>query len=195
MKKSILFTLVLAILISCTPKTNDENLENNQELLETANNSKNEFSQDKINDQAKDEAVYNLKNEVFNHGLKKGLKENIIIEKLGTKYSDSLFFSEVSGLDSKTLKYNHEGLVLWFEKNNKDFYLTQIEIKQNKAWKTSKGISIGDDVKKVQDFYQNYINSAESYEEAVIVGDVYEGLFFIIEKNKVKEIILGSLAE
>lgn len=189
MKKSIFFTLVL-VLISCNTKKNDNSLENNQASSKT-----NKDSLNIIQEEIKMEEVYNFNIESFNNWLKKGLKESLIIDKLGNRYKDSLFFSEVSGLDSKILEYNDKGLILWFEKNKKDFYLTQIEVKNNNEWKTIKGIAVGDDEKKVFESYKGFINNEETYEEAIVIGDVYDGLFFIVENKKVKEIILGSLAE
>jgi hypothetical protein len=60
---------------------------------------------------------------------------------------------------------------------------------------TAKGIALGATAAAVKKAYGKAVNKGESSKKTIIVGDVYGGLFFDIEADKVVRIFSGSAAE
>lgn len=60
---------------------------------------------------------------------------------------------------------------------------------------TSFGIKIGSSVAEVKAAYGKAINEEESTKDSVVVGSVYGGVIFGIERGKVVSIFLGAAAE
>lgn len=60
---------------------------------------------------------------------------------------------------------------------------------------TGKGIALGATAAAVKKAYGKEVNKRESSKQTIIVGDVYGGLFFDIEGDKVVRIFAGAAAE
>lgn len=61
--------------------------------------------------------------------------------------------------------------------------------------KTKAGIGIGSSEEEIAAAYKSQINTEESSPEQVIIGSVYGGILFTLERKKVTRIFLGAAAE
>lgn len=62
-------------------------------------------------------------------------------------------------------------------------------------FKTRAGIGVGSSLEEIQAAYKNNINKEESGDDQVIIGSMYGGIIFTLQKNKVLHIFLGAAAE
>ena len=60
---------------------------------------------------------------------------------------------------------------------------------------TDKGIGLGDRADQVKSAYSGKIDKETSNAETIVVGSVYDGIIFQIEKGKVTRIFWGAAAE
>ncbi len=179
------FALILVLFFNCkkSDSTGGDSLKNN--ISEIKVKTSNPISDNK----------YHLNNESFDNWLKINLTEKEVFSKIKNNFKDSIYISEVDGYEIKECFSKDLGLKLFFQINSNNKKLSQIEIKNPSSMKTSRGVGIGDNKEFVNEKYNGLINKNDSDFETVVIGDVYNGIFFIFKNNKVDNIILGSLAE
>lgn len=74
--------------------------------------------------------------------------------------------------------------------------LTDIEILAPSQIKTARGIGIGSTEAQVRAQYPHEINPEESMaQQTIVLGSIYGGVVFGLEKGKVKRIFVGAAAE
>lgn len=138
---------------------------------------------------------FNLNEEKIDGWLKIGLDEKKVLEKLNEiEHLDSIYFSEAEGGEINDVNYPKIGLKLSFYRiSENESVLNKIEVQNNSKFKTSRNIAIGS---KISDIKSNYeVNKNESSENIIVIGNVYEGLFFNLKGGLVNSYILGAIAE
>jgi hypothetical protein len=137
-----------------------------------------------------------LKTEKFGD-LKLGLSYHNMVYFLGypSKTSEPELW-EADGKYHQTIFYQNKGIELdLIGKDTTDQTINMITISTPSRLRTNSGMYVGCNINSVKTAYNNLINHQFSDSNQIVVGSIYGGLVFIFENNKVKKILLGSLAE
>lgn len=188
MKKIIL--LIFAIhFISCRVENKKDSTIIESEISET-----NRATTSIIDNKSDD---FKISDEVFNNWLQVGIGEKLVNSRMGGKYSiRKIGYSEVDGYYYEEWVYPVDGtkLLMQSEEPESERSVSEITIKSPSNLTNLQGIGIGssrDDILKV------YPNAAQTdtSPDIMVAGNIYEGIFFTIKKDKISEIFVGSLAE
>jgi hypothetical protein len=191
---------ILLIVFSCGKEKKEEIHTLKKDTLKTDNiNSKAEINKSKmINDNTHLFNNLDSRQVIIDGWIKVGLSDKEIISKFGSNYeiiSDE--YSQTSGYYEQGWFYKDKGIkfLMESESQNSAKNVIEISILKPSMLKTTKNIGIGSTRKEIYDAYSDFINSKDSSEESIVIGSIYEGLFFIMKNDKVEEIFIGALAE
>lgn len=109
-----------------------------------------------------------------------------------------LVTSEVDTALHQTWSAPRCGLTLGFSTEDKKspLKLFDMRIEAPSTLKTAKGIGLGSTEAQVRAQYLRDINKEESIsQQSIVLGSIYGGVIFELEKNKVKSIFVGAAAE
>jgi len=96
----------------------------------------------------------------------------------------------------QTLTFKERGIEVEMKgKDNQTQKVDQITAIEPCQLKTKKKIGIGSSVEEVKTAYKRLIDPKASDSKTIVAGSVYGGLIFEIESGKVKQIVLGAVAE
>ncbi|HRH78829.1 MAG TPA: hypothetical protein PK129_15905 [Cellvibrionaceae bacterium] len=110
----------------------------------------------------------------------------------------ALINSEADGAWHQTWSAPRCGLTLGFgaEDKKKPLTLFDMKIEAPSNFKTQKGIGIGSSEAEVRSQYVREINKEESInQQRLVLGSVYGGVIFELDKGRVKSIFVGAAAE
>lgn len=109
-----------------------------------------------------------------------------------------LFTSEVDAAWHQTWRAPRCGLTLEFSTEDKKspLKLFDMRVEAPSALKTEKGIGIGSAEAQVRSQYMRDINKEDSVsQQRIVLGSIYGGVIFELEKGRVKSIFVGAAAE
>ena len=141
---------------------------------------------------------FNYATETLGSWLKIGVDEKTVKAKVGEDYKVSVLGeSQVSGFYEEEWLFAKQGLKLLMESENPESQKTiaQFTVTAPSKLKTLKGIGIGSTKAEILSAYHGQINPEEATDDTIIVGSIYEGLFFTMKKDIVEEIFIGAIAE
>ncbi|MDV6167596.1 hypothetical protein R1T16_04120 [Flavobacterium sp. DG1-102-2] len=151
-----------------------------------------------ITEHVVEESTFDFAKETIGGWLSIGTDEATVKEKLGTDFKTSINeYSQVTGYYEQEWLYEKQGIKIVMEAENPEAKKTvaQITVLAASKLKTSKNIGIGSAQKDILSAYHGHINTEEATDNTIIVGSIYEGLFFTLKNNKVSEIFIGAIAE
>jgi hypothetical protein len=172
------------------------------ESCNTNNKKDNETKSDSITSTVKSEIDYTqIGNQLLQTekigDLKIGLSNAKTIDLLGEPGDKTK--SELWGADGEyhhTLIYNDKGIEIDIVgENEAQQKIGMITVTEPCSFKTTKNIGIGNSAESVKTAYSGLINPEFSDSKSIVAGSIYGGLIFKIEADKVKEIIVGAVAE
>jgi hypothetical protein len=187
----IIFYLTICLIITTFSCNNfsvnhEDNIGSNTKIIKNENDT----------DQKSD--IFPYENEIFGGWLKLELDQKIVENKLGPPdFMDEDVYLGATGTFMQTWFYKSLGISLEMESENKGETkkVRNISIMSPCNYKTSKGIGIGFNEIIVKKRYKGLIDSTFSDESSIVIGTVYDGIVFSIEKGIVTKIFIGSLAE
>jgi len=141
---------------------------------------------------------FNYATETLGGWLKIGVDEKTIKAKLGEDCKLSVLGeSQVSGFYEEEWLFAKQGIKLIMESENPESQKTvaQFSVMAPSKLKTLKGIGIGSTKAEILSAYHGHINTEEATDDTIIVGSIYEGLFFTMKKDIVEEMFIGAIAE
>jgi len=141
---------------------------------------------------------FNYATEILGSWLKIGVDEKTVKAKIGEDFKVSVLGeSQVSGFYEEEWLFAKQGLKLLMESENPESQKTiaQFTVTAPSTLKTLKGIGIGSTRAEILSAYHGQINTEEATDDTIIVGSIYEGLFFTMKKDIVEEIFIGAIAE
>jgi len=141
---------------------------------------------------------FNYATETLGNWLKIGTEEKTVKAKIGEDFKVSVLGeSQVSGFYEEEWLFAKQGLKLLMESENPESQKTvaQFTVTAPSKLKTLKGIGIGSTKAEILSAYHGQINTEEATDDTIIVGSIYEGLFFTMKKDIVEEIFIGAIAE
>lgn len=105
---------------------------------------------------------------------------------------------EATGLYGQEWNYPLLGMTLYFSREDNKNGVPKLEGLKAVTpctFKTEKNIRLGDSKQSVEEAYQNELDKEESTDDLLIVGSIYGGILFRMEKQQVVEIFFGAIAE
>jgi len=106
---------------------------------------------------------------------------------------------EIWGADGDshyTMIYKDKGIEIDIVGENKTKQKVEsITVTEPCSFKTNENIGIGTNINAIKNAYKGLVNPEFSDSNTLVVGSIYGGLIFKMEKDKVNKIILGAVAE
>jgi len=130
--------------------------------------------------------------------LKLRMTETQLTPLLGKPASESKPVLEgATGLTIKTRKYPKQGVILTLSREGarKPWLLERFRVESPSVWKTPQGIGLGAGEEQIRTTYHSLIDSESTSPQQVVVGTVYDGVIFQLNKGKVSSIFVGAAAE
>jgi hypothetical protein len=181
---------IVILFISCNNPSRDSNIDNKKHESIKLNL---DLTKSQV-----DTSVCYYENETINHWLKLKLEQQCVIKKLGLPENIGIDeYWSGNGLNIQSWEYTSLGVILEMASITCDEskFVHSIRISKPCDLSTSKGIKIGTSMEVIKKKYSEQINNLFSTNEIIIVGSLYGGIFFKIEKGYVNEIFIGSIAE
>jgi len=191
--KPLLFLLLSVAFTSCMKEKSETN-------QVTSTDTVNKTAEIKTEPVATNEKSieFNYATETLGNWLKIGTEEKTVKAKVGEDFKVSVLGeSQVSGFYEEEWLFAKQGLKLLMESENPESQKTvaQFTVTAPSKLKTLKGIGIGSTKAEILSAYHGQINTEEATDDTIIVGSIYEGLFFTMKKDIVEEIFIGAIAE
>ena len=191
--KPLLFLLLSVAFTSCMKEKSETN-------QVTSTDTVNKTAEIKTEPVATNEKSieFNYATETLGNWLKIGTEEKTVKAKIGEDFKVSVLGeSQVSGFYEEEWLFAKQGLKLLMESENPESQKTvaQFTVTAPSKLKTLKGIGIGSTKAEILSAYHGQINTEEATDDTIIVGSIYEGLFFTMKKDIVEEIFIGAIAE
>lgn len=116
---------------------------------------------------------------------------------LGPPASRGTWVTEAaSGQQVQEWRYPARGLTITMSRASEEeaAQVDRFRVRAPSRDATSRGIRIGDPAEKVRKAYAGLLSS-ESTSSSLVVGSVYDGVIFTLERGRVTEIFVGAAAE
>ncbi len=129
--------------------------------------------------------------------ISRGMGETEVVRELGRPDGKSKFeFEPATGNTLQTWTYKKLGLAIQMNKEKARIYVVSITAEAPCRFATKRGIAIGSTAAQVKKAYPpDTWDGVSSRDDWIVVGSIYDGLMFAIEKGRVVRIFMGAAAE
>ncbi|MUV03320.1 hypothetical protein GN157_06315 [Flavobacterium rakeshii] len=198
MKIRVILFLIFSFFSCKEVQKENEELIINKEFVTDNDNKISKGSDVVINNDRPVNNLNQLEGETLSGWLKLGLSEKKILNELGDGFiMGKQEYSQVDGEYYQSWDYEEKGisLVMRVDAQESAKIVAEIKLTYPCNMTTSHGIRIGSSEEEVYNQYKGNISKEDSNKEIVVIGNIYEGVFFMLKESKVTGIIIGSMAE